>query len=80
MNKIEQVARALCHQIYKNNHDLVEAVVERNWKLYIDMAKAAIEAMREPTEGMIKAGDGACNDYGSPEVVWQNMIEKALEK
>jgi hypothetical protein len=41
------------------------------------MAKAAIEAMREPTEDMIQAGiDGP---VGDTEGKWQAMIDEALK-
>lgn len=31
---------------------------------YYAMARAAIEAMREPTDEMCTAGDGCCGEYG----------------
>ena len=31
---------------------------------YIEDARAAIEAMREPTEAMLTAGDDCCGEYG----------------
>lgn len=42
------------------------------------VAKAAIEAMREPTEKMID--DGACVDgRNSAKEIWEYMIDAALE-
>lgn len=46
-------------------------------------ARAAIEAMREPTEDMIWAGGQAqqkcCGSYGEPEVTYRHMIDAALQ-
>jgi hypothetical protein len=42
-------------------------------------ARAAIEAMREPTEAMTKgAWDRADDNYLNPEAVWCAMIDAAL--
>lgn len=41
-----------------------------------DVARAVIEAMREPTEAMLKAGErGAA--YG-PRYMWQTMVDEEL--
>lgn len=45
----------------------------------LKQAKAAIEAMKEPTEEMIEAGDRWCNDYGTADMVFKDMIEAALK-
>jgi hypothetical protein len=42
---------------------------------FVELARAAIEAMREPTEAMIQVGFGT-----SPRQGWQNMIDAALEE
>jgi hypothetical protein len=47
------------------------------------LARAAIEAMREPTEGMIKAGaphhwEGPNDIYADAEDAWRAMIAAAL--
>jgi hypothetical protein len=58
-------------------------------RIYPDLARAAIEALREPTEAMIKAanatadlggygfGDGECV-RGDPADVWKSMIDEAV--
>jgi hypothetical protein len=44
-----------------------------------EVARAAIEAMREPTEAMAKgAWDRADDNYLIPEAVWRAMIDAAL--
>jgi hypothetical protein len=42
---------------------------------YIAMARAAIAAMREPTEEMLEAG----NSWYSAKLTWQGMIDAALK-
>lgn len=49
MNMIEKVARAICKC---NNWDSV------SWDVYINDARAAIAAMREPTESQLRAALG----------------------
>lgn len=48
MGMVERVAREIC----KN----AGHVTDRHWQHYTNAARAAIEAMREPTEEMIDAG------------------------
>jgi hypothetical protein len=54
---------------------------------YLDLARAAIEAMREPTEAMkdiiegnayIQGGLDDCNKHDIPHHSWHLMIEAAL--
>lgn len=46
---------------------------------YLDMARAALAAMKEPTPKMCEAGDDG--HYGmSPQDVWQAMITAALQE
>jgi hypothetical protein len=67
-NMIERVARAMCAA----DGGSQEVDVHH----YLDMARAAIEAMREPTEAMCEAADAVeCNQ---PECIWQAMIDAAL--
>ena len=63
MNKVEQVARAIALENAKRNErdgtlqrDGFEWFVNKTWSRHIDDARAAIEAMRVPTEAMIGAG------------------------
>ena len=44
----------------------------------LDCARAAIEAMREPTEAMCNSGDGRYWDDMTPRAMWQFMIDAAL--
>ena len=65
MSMIERVACAMCAADSGSQ--------EVDVHLYLDMAAAAIEAMREPTEAMLKA---APSPY--PLTNWQTMIDTAL--
>jgi hypothetical protein len=77
MTMIEQVARALC----------VAEGADPNWPRYMvearQRARAAIVAMREPTEGMIYAAyeqgpPSAPGERAGVEREWRAMINAAL--
>lgn len=58
--------------------------LEPAWARHVVDARAAIEAMREPTDAMAKSGERAFWDeqnVGAHEVwrCWENMIDKALD-
>lgn len=86
---IEQVARAIAKAQGFDGDQLLDFAgdwpdnFEFDW---VELAKAAIQAMREPTEAMIEAGryveDGS-GDYSigkDPAInVWQFMIDAALK-
>jgi len=48
MDIVEKVARAICKEWFLGS--------ERTWQNFLPAARAAIEAMREPTEAMLKSG------------------------
>ncbi len=79
MTKLEQVARAIAAA---DGEDYMEDCAR-----YDARAKAAIEAMREPTDAMCEAGDGTpggpgfCDEPGDPPSayeIYQDMIDAAL--
>jgi hypothetical protein len=72
-------------------HEMIERVanvIENMWHkpcAAIDVAKAAIEAMREPTEPMVRAGIHFATlerdhlaEEGVPEI-WRAMIDEVLK-
>lgn len=84
---IERVARALA---YADLDEQDRAVVNMDMHMmyveehYNDLACAAIEAMREPTEGMKHANDEvhwgySCNTCGGLTEGWYAMIDEALK-
>lgn len=87
-NIIEKVAAALCEANLGDDPyaacTLAGAENSKGWEQWVDEARAAIEAMREPTEKMEAAADdlnpGSNLPYepGSPKKVWQAMIDHML--
>jgi hypothetical protein len=74
MTMIEKVARAICKTHGAFDPDALTAGVAA-WKYYIPEARAAIAAMREPTDEIRRAGDQTI----SPEA-YQAMIDAALNE
>lgn len=67
MNMVEKVARAICRSQGSGHDD--------SWRAFEPHARAAIEAMREPS--------GAAYEWGARENVifhWKVMIDAALQE
>lgn len=90
---VERVARAICAS-ENEDPDRVNLFRPptpgcdentRNWMAYRDQARAAISAMREPTEAMKAAGSDQWTDHGSGGCgvcagqVYEAMIAEALK-
>lgn len=89
---IDRVAKAIAETIALAHikHNLREIGQEDQLEEYLkmfpikvtladsDVARAAIEAVREPTKDMIYAGNGE-SGHGLDIQVWQAMIDAALE-
>jgi hypothetical protein len=91
MEMVERVARAICKA---DGRDPDSDFTSGNatfpaWQAYQSRARAAIEAMREPTEAMIEAGglSDAARPYDGPEgegcqfypaIAYRAMIDAAL--
>lgn len=77
MTMIERVARAIAAK---------ETGSETNYRDFVDAARAAIEAMREPTDEMVRAGRAVDGQYNTVRASidaaahYRAMIDKALEK
>ena len=69
---VERVARAIC---------LANTQGDEMWQAFVPEARAALEAMREPTEGMVRAGRDEY--YGvspfSARFAWIKIVDAALE-
>jgi hypothetical protein len=48
---------------------------EKDWRLHIDTARAAVSAMREPTSAMLEAALPDLPDWGFLPDEWQAMID-----
>lgn len=79
---VEQVARALCRFEGNPENTLFEG--KPMWASYVEEARAAIGAMREPTASMFQAGLRAPdpNKVGAipPLNIWLAMIDAALDE
>jgi len=86
MSMIEKVARALCAGDPDDTLQVGPNVGRPRWTQHTPQARAAIEAMREPTEGMEVAGSNAMNfepfepdSLQAARAGWKAMIQAALE-
>lgn len=89
MTMIEGVARAICGKYYQSSwahspHEFKE-IVDGHWRRFAPEAKAAMEAMREVSDDMWKAGCAAVDVTDqirlSPcdtEAVWEAMLDQAI--
>lgn len=89
--KIEQVARAIElaeEEWLRREGDAQDGLQEHNTvPLRVAVARAAIEAMREPTEAMTLEGFGALEDdlleggegHEPIQAAWRAMIDEALK-
>jgi len=87
---VERVARALCRQYELDDGFSTEqadrAAASEMHRNFIGAARAAIEAMREPTEAMVVAGGEAVFNHtpkraletSAAEAAWPAMIDACL--
>jgi hypothetical protein len=82
---IERVARAMCEQCAAEFGGPVKLEESPAREAWISSARAAIEAMHEPTEAMEMAGNDALSDNGvcpvddsDAPLAWRAMIDEAL--
>jgi hypothetical protein len=74
---IERVARAIADNLYSADpYDEMVKDRRANYRIQ-SVARAAIAAMREPTEAMSQAGGGEQGDPFMANVVWRRMIDEA---
>lgn len=80
---VERVARAICRSNCspRMSRDHIECQVENAWDMWIPEARAAIEAMREPTSDMVIVGFNRAKPYLGTETMRQSyraMIQASL--
>lgn len=85
---IERAARAICEHWGMRPDAVGDGWVGPAWMIWQSHARAAVEAIREPTREMIAAGHShvAFSDDGlsmteleaQPGIVWRHMIDEAL--
>lgn len=69
MNMVERVALAI-----SGSDDPVNIL-----GIHRVRARAAIEAMREPTQEMVESGDAKCGVFKHGSSTWRAMIDTALK-
>lgn len=72
---VERVARAIEAKMFAPDELPLDAALHAKYR---DTARAAIAAMREPTDAMMNAGPGFVHIAIKAEI-WQAMIDAALE-
>lgn len=77
---IEKVARNIFRELCKKKYhpareDVINNEINKYWRAYIEEAKAAIQAMLEPTEEMNKSVE----EGERPGFIWEKMIDAALK-
>lgn len=91
MNMVERVARAICGDKQIDPYPFTnafyvptESMQQKAWTWFVKDAKAAIEAMREPTEEMLKAVKNAQIYLNMTDEGWKEahrvMIDAALKE
>jgi len=73
---VERVARALVVLEPRQNDPSPSWILERN----IRLARAAIAAMREPTETMVFSAESSGRTWDDVRANWRAMIDEALRE
>jgi hypothetical protein len=91
MTPLERAARAIATEIGVDPDQLITADDDAHvglglrgphpaWTRYVGTARAALQAVREPSEHMLLAAQiGDAWNAEDPEGVWQAMVDAALE-
>lgn len=74
---VERVAKALAAQDFSCDWGWVAPHYQ---EAYLESARAAIEAMREPTEGMKECGREETGSLATALAAWDSMIDEALKQ
>lgn len=83
---IERVARAICLQFnlddgYADNSVLRGSIEMGMWRNHVSQARAAIAAMREPSEAMVSAGqEEELSRTEDVKAIFSAMIDAALNE
>lgn len=72
---IERVARAICREERQagDSDAVYQAVEEACWFGYVDFARAAIRAMREPTATMVEHAARTMHEAAGTTVAWSTL-------
>jgi hypothetical protein len=75
-NMVERVSRALNAAVQDDDNEMACVIIANRDDI---LARAAIEAMREPTDAMTEAGDEMADWECNADRIWQAMIDQALK-
>jgi hypothetical protein len=84
MSPLERAARVLCDLTGRDPDEVCigegKAVGQTwlGWEAFVSDARAVVAAIREPSEGMVRAVDEPADGYG--EHIWQMMIDALLDE
>jgi hypothetical protein len=82
MTPLERAARALCRLDYPDEAggEMENYYFDKHGLAYIAQARAVLEAIREPSEGMDEAGKDADDhiEFNNHGRIWRAMIDAAL--
>ena len=80
MTDIERVARAICRANCPRSmpQEAMECQVANAWDMWVGEAVAALQAIREPSPGMVEAGNEVGDWQVNADFIWAAMIDKAL--
>ena len=80
MTPIEAAARAIAAENFRRQFGHAPSPgwhADRQWRQHIPAARAAIAAIREPSESMLEGGWRGAGPE-APGSVWRNMIDRLL--
>ena len=79
---LEKVARFACRAWLATDYEAgeLDLLVEQEWMDWMDIARAALQALREPDEGMLDVTDYVQGRDEYPLVIWRDMIDAALKE
>ena len=82
MTKLEEVARAICLGANEVMPDDIPEDCESLCSMCLLEARAAIQALMEPSEGMVQAGSNVSMELSAQQVfhAYQAMLTAALEE
>lgn len=84
MSPLERAARALAKQHHQPQFDQGNSSLhagqyaDRYWRDYVRQARAVLEAIREPSEDMIQAGEAWQQHSSDVENLFSEMIKVAI--
>ena len=59
---------------------IADSTSDRDWRVHVNTARAAVRAMREPTKAMLEAAMPDLPDWGFLPDEWQAMIDYVVSE